>query len=230
MDVANWFHFRTEKKMAKYLFLFLFAVPCYLCFYCVFWKAGQKLQINCGNVTMRPCFFFLIVVIGVFCSSLSEISPPQVPYATHPHPHPSQHRLRLIGLGLWRFTPRPLRPERPDEFRLSISSASRWQQGEGKIFCLIPFIYFQLISLSLSFWQMPPSRPADRWLGGPVDLLLSSQFDLICLDLNAPVGFSKYARSVRQQPFSFICFRKAMVRNCVHHLRVRQRLIWKGSN
>lgn len=223
--------------MAKYLFFFLFAVPCYLCFYCVFWTAGQKLQINCGNVTMRPCFFFfLIVVIGVFCSSWSEISPPQIPDATHPHPHPSQHRLRLIGsrplmihattsearTSWWASASSPV--------GFSISSASRWQQGEGKIFCLIPFIYFQLISLSLWFWRMPPSRPADRWLGGPVDLLHSSQFDLICFDLNAPVGFSKYARSVPQQPFSFICFRKATVRNCVHHLRVRQRLIWKGSD
>lgn len=96
--------------MAKYLFFFLFAVPCYLCFYCVFWKAGQKLQINCGNVTMRPCFFvffncrywsFLLILEWNLTATDSRChSPPSPPQPTSPSPHwlsasdDSRHDLR----------------------------------------------------------------------------------------------------------------------------------------
>lgn len=219
-----------QKKNGKVsVFSFLFTVPCYLCSYCVFWKAGQKLQINCGNVTMRPCFCFCFSNWRYYWSFVLTFEWNLTGTASWPT-SPSSSSL---ALGSCWFMLRLLRPEHPDGLRLPLQSDSwshRWQQGEGKIFCLIRFICIQLTSLSLSFCQMPPSRPADQWLDGPVDLLHSSQFDLICFDLNAPVGFSKYARSVRQQPFLFICFRKPMFRKCVHHLRWRQHLIWKGSD
>lgn len=59
VPLQNW------EKTAKCLFL-LFTVPCFLCYYCVFWKAGQKTANKlwkCDHEALFCFFFFFLILI-----------------------------------------------------------------------------------------------------------------------------------------------------------------------
>lgn len=129
-------------------------------------------------------FFFLIVVIGVFCSSSSEISPPQIPDATHPHPQPQ--------------------PTSPSPHWLSASDDSRhdlWGQN-----VLMSFGFFSSRILNLIRQPLAARRREDL-LSHPIHLFPTNK-SVAAVLANAAVtaGWSVARRAGRSSPLQSLWF------------------------